>query len=112
VVVASAVLAHDFSDGINTVSFIMKNGGSRRTALTWLLVDAAAPVVGIFATMFVTVSESDLSILLSLFAGFFLYIGASDLLPESHHAHPKAWTTISSLLGIAALYAVISLAGV
>jgi ZIP family zinc transporter len=61
--------------------------------------------------MFVTVSESDLSLLLSLFAGFFLYIGASDLLPESHHAHPKAWTTISSLIGIAALYGIIRLAG-
>ena len=46
-----------------------------------------------------------------LFAGFFLYIGASDLLPESFHAHPKALTTVMTLLGAAMLYIVVRLAG-
>ena len=27
--------------------------------------------------------------LLAVFCGFFVYIGASDLIPESYHAHPK-----------------------
>ena len=51
-----------------------------------------------------------LGILLALFAGFFLYIGASDLLPESHHAHPVRWTTFATVLGIATLYVVVRLA--
>lgn len=111
-IVAAAVLAHDFSDGINTVSMIIKNGGERRRALLWLLIDAAAPVLGVLATLLFSVSSASLGLLLALFAGFFLYIGASDLLPESHHAHPMRWTTFSTILGIAVMYFVIQLAGV
>lgn len=110
-VVAIAVLVHDFSDGINTVSMIMKNHGSKSQALKWLSIDAMAPVLGVISTMFFSLSESSLGIILALFAGFFLYIGASDLLPESHHNHPTKWTTISTLLGILVLYFAIKIAG-
>lgn len=110
-VVAIAVLTHDFSDGINTVNLVLKNGGTRMQAFRWLLVDAAAPILGAAATLFVRVPESALSIILAVFAGFFLYIGASDLLPESHHSHPKALTTVLTLVGALVLYAAIQLAG-
>ncbi len=111
-VVAAAVLAHDFSDGINTVNMVTKNGGSRGAALRWLLLDALAPVVGIFLTLFISVSQDTLGLLLALFAGFFLYIGASDLIPESHHAHPAFLTTFMTILGALVLYTVITVAGV
>ncbi len=110
-VVAAAVLAHDFSDGINTVSMILKSGGIRRKALRWLTIDALAPLVGVLTTLLFTVSEESLGILIALFAGFFLYIGASDLLPESHHEHPKRWTTISTVAGMAFIYLIIKSAG-
>ncbi len=110
IVVACAVLAHDFSDGINTVNFILKNGGRRAQAFTWLLIDAVAPVVGVLTTLLFTISEAHLSLVLALFAGFFLYIGASDLVPESHHAHPTRWTTIMTILGAALLYAIVHFA--
>ena len=87
-IIAAAVLTHDFSDGINTVNVVMRHGGTFKKAVRWLVVDALAPVVGILLTLLFTVSESSLGLLLALFAGFFLYIGASDLIPESHHAHP------------------------
>ena len=112
VIVAAAVLAHDFSDGINTVNMIARNKGSRMRTYAWLFVDATAPVLGVISTFFFTVPEHSLGLLLALFAGFFLYIGASDLLPESHHNHPVRWTTISTVLGVAVLYGVIRLAGV
>ncbi|MEK7093456.1 MAG: ZIP family metal transporter [Patescibacteria group bacterium] len=105
-VVALAVLAHDFSDGINTVNMILKSTGERAQAFRWLLVDALAPAAGVLATLFFTVSQTTLGYLLALFAGFFLYIGASDLLPESHHSHPVYWTTLSTILGVAVLYVV------
>lgn len=111
IVVAAAVLAHDFADGINTVNFIIKNNGSRIAAVRWLLVDAAAPVLGIISTLFFTLPAAHLAAMLSLFAGFFLYIGASDLIPESHHAHPAFLTTIMTILGAAVLYVVIKVAG-
>lgn len=109
-IVAAAVLTHDFSDGINTVNLILKNGGSRAQAFKWLVLDAIAPVIGVVSTLFFRVPESTLGLLLALFAGFFLYIGASDLIPESHHAHPNRITTLMTVLGIATMYAIIQLA--
>ena len=110
-IVTAAVLTHDFSDGINTMNIVLKNGGNRRLALRWLLVDALAPVLGIAATLFFTLSPENFSLALSLFAGFFLYIGASDLIPESHHAHPKFLTTVMTLLGALVLYTAVTLIG-
>ncbi|MDP2648341.1 MAG: ZIP family metal transporter [bacterium] len=109
-IVAVAVLTHDFSDGINTVNLVLKNGMSKLTALRWLLADAVAPVIGIIATLFVTLPENALAPILASFCGFFIYIGASDLLPESHHRHPTIWTTAMTALGIAVMYVVVSLA--
>ncbi|MES2225436.1 MAG: ZIP family metal transporter [Patescibacteria group bacterium] len=110
-IVAIAVLVHDFSDGINTVNLVLKNGGSRALAFRWLLADALAPILGVLATFFIHVGEGVLSLILATFAGFFLYIGASDLLPESHHSHPKALTTVLTLLGALVLYGAIHIAG-
>jgi zinc transporter ZupT len=109
-VVAAAVLTHDFSDGINTVNLVLKNEGTTKEAWRWLLADAIAPVLGAAATLFFTVPEQSLSIILAVFAGFFLYIGASDLLPESHHNHPRVLTTVMTLTGALVLYIVIHLA--
>ncbi len=109
-IVALAVLAHDFSDGINTVNLVLKNGGVHSFARKFLLIDAIAPVLGAASTLFFTLPESSLAIILALFAGFFLYIGASDLVPESHHAHPKFLTTFMTVLGMAVLYGVIHFA--
>lgn len=111
-VVAIAVLVHDFSDGINTVNVILKNGGEKKTALKWLLADSIAPVLGVFSTLFFSLSESTLGIILATFCGFFIYIGASDLLPESHHRHPTIWTTFATVLGVVVLYGAIKLVGV
>ena len=112
IVVAAAVLTHDFSDGINTVNFILKNKGERMRAIRWLFIDALAPVFGILSTLLFTLSKETLGLLLALFSGFFLYIGASDLIPESYHAHPTRWTTVMTVAGICTLYIVIRLASV
>ncbi len=109
-IVAIAVLVHDYSDGINTVSFILKNGGSKTQALKWLAVDAIAPVVGVISTLFFSLPEHILGLILAVFCGFFLYIGATDLLPESHHSHPTKLTTFMTLLGVITLYIAIRLA--
>jgi len=110
-IVAIAVLVHDFSDGINTVNMILKNSGTRAQAFKWLSIDAIAPVLGITSTLFFSVTSPVLGIILAVFSGFFLYIGASDLLPESHHSHPTMWTTVATVLGVVVLYAAIKLAG-
>ena len=108
-VVTVAVLAHDFSDGINTVSIILKNRGSKKQALRWLAFDAVAPFLGVLITLFFSLPEQTLGLVLAIFGGFFLYIGASDLLPESHHSHPTKWTTFMTVLGVLIMYFVIKL---
>lgn len=110
-VVAAAVLAHDFSDGINTVNMVLKNRGEKKSALKWLIVDALAPLLGIIATLFFTVSEPILGLILATFCGIFIYLGASDLIPESHHRHPSFWTTFTTILGMSLLYFIVQLAG-
>ena len=112
VIVAIAVLVHDFSDGINTVGMILKNNGERSKAYRWLLVDALAPVLGVCATFFFSLPAQALSIVLALFSGFFIYISASDLIPESHHAHPKFMTTFMTILGAGILYVAIQLVSI
>ena len=110
-IVAAAVLTHDFSDGINTVNMILKNKGGDKSAYRWLILDALAPALGVTITLFFSVPESLLGIILAVFTGLFLYIGASDLIPESHHRHPTIWTTVMTVLGIAVLYGAIRIAG-
>jgi zinc transporter ZupT len=111
-VVALAVLAHNFSDGINTVGLAIRGGANRTKALKWLVADALAPILGIAVTLFFSIPAATLGLVLALFAGFFLYLGASDLIPESHHAHPVRWTTVSTILGVVVLFVVIKLAGI
>lgn len=110
-IVAVAVLAHDFSDGINTVNMILKNQGERKKAFSWLIIDALAPALGVLTTLFFSVSQPSLGLILAIFTGLFIYIGASDLIPESHHRHPTIWTTLMTVLGIIVLYLVIHFAG-
>ncbi len=110
-IVTLAVLTHDFSDGINTVNVVLKNGGTRQLAMRWLVMDALAPAAGVASTMFFTLPRSALGVVLAIFAGFFLYIGASDLIPESHHAHPKFFTTFMTLLGAGVVYLSVLIAG-
>jgi zinc transporter ZupT len=111
-IVATAVLVHDFSDGINTVNLILKNQGNAKHAFRWLILDALTPVLGVISTYFFTLRETSLGLILAMFCGFFLYIGASDLLPESHHNHPSRWTTLMAVLGVAVLYFAVKFASI
>jgi ZIP family zinc transporter len=79
-----AVISHDFTDGLNTVGFILRNRGSRRHALAWLWVDAIAPFAGAIAGTTLALSDSSLGPLLALYVGFFLFMGATHLLPAAH----------------------------
>ena len=102
--VAIAVVTHDFSDGINTMNVVLKNGGTRSDGLRGLVADAAAPAVGVALTFFVHPAGAMFATVLAVFAGLFLYLGASDLVPESQHAHPKFLTTVMTVLGAALVY--------
>jgi zinc transporter, ZIP family len=104
-----AVISHDFADGLNTVSFILRQSGNRAQAVRWLAVDAIAPLLGAIVGASLSVSEENLGYLLALSAGFFLYMGATDLLPEAHR-HPSRMRVGLTVLGFAAVFALTLLA--
>ena len=102
--VFTAVIAHDFADGLNTVGFVLRQSNDRRQAVQWLAVDAAAPLVGAVVGAALNVSERDLGQLLAVYAGFFLFMGATDLLPHAHE-HPSAKRVLLTIAGFAAIFA-------
>lgn len=108
-VIALAVLAHDLSDGVNTVGLALA-GSRREDARRWLVANAAAPLAGVVAGGLVQVPTSVLALLLAVFAGMFLYIGSCELLPRSHAGKPSAWTTIATLAGMAMMFGVVTVA--
>jgi ZIP family zinc transporter len=98
-----AVVTHDFADGLNTVNFIVSQSGDRAQAIRWLAADALAPLLGAITGVFITVSEHTLGQLLSLYVGFFLFMGATDLLPEAHQ-HPSAKRVLLTAAGFVATF--------
>jgi zinc transporter ZupT len=114
VVVAIAVIAHDFCDGLNTVSLMLVHRNTTLRSIAMLLVDAIAPVLGAASTLLFRLSPAVLVLYLGFFAGFLLYIGASDILPEAHSQNRPAITGILILftcLGAAFIFAAVRLAG-
>ncbi len=97
--VALAVIAHDFTDGMNTVTLMLKNKNTTKEAKWFLLLTAAMPTLGVISTFFFHVSPVFLILYLGFFAGFLLYIGASDILPEAHSNHSSAKTILLTVLG-------------
>lgn len=104
-----AVISHDFADGLNTVSFVLRQSADRARAVRWLAVDAAAPLLGAIVGTAIAVSESTLGHLLALYAGFFLFMGATDLLPEAHE-HPSGRRVALTVGGFLAVFVVATLA--
>lgn len=82
-----AVIAHDFTDGINTVTLMLAHKNTEKRAKMFLVLTALTPILGVIFTSFFTVPAYFLFLYLGVFAGFLLYIGASDILPEAHLEH-------------------------
>jgi len=104
-VIAVVVIVHRFSDGIGIVSFMLASRTPIRETYWWVSIVAIAPVLGVLVGIVVPVPESVLGGMLAVFAGFFLYIGAAELLPEAHRADRSRWLVLATLLGVAAIYA-------
>lgn len=80
-----AVVMHDFSDGMSTVT-ILKNalGPKHRGILPALIADALAPFIGVVIGLRLGISESVIAVMLAVFSGFFISIALSELLPQAH----------------------------
>ena len=105
-----AVISHDFADGLNTVSYVLRRSGNRRAAARWLTIDALAPLLGAVVGTQASISDHSLGYALCVYCGIFLYIGAVDLLPEAHAQ--SSWARVGlTALGFALIFTVTRVAG-
>ena len=85
--VAIAVIGHRFADGFNTTNVMLYHQNKPSRAKKMLIIAAAMPILGGLASLTFSLSTAALAVYLGFFAGFLLYIGASDILPEAHSRH-------------------------
>src|SRR5258707_1130510 len=109
--VALAVIAHDMSDGLNTILLVTHGEPARRRDLIFLGLDALAPVLGgLLALAFLPPARA-LAIFLGFASGFFLYTATSDLLPEAHRRSPSLTVSIAAIVGIIFIAVAVQLIG-
>jgi zinc transporter ZupT len=101
--ISLAVIGHDFSDGLNTVTVVLAHGNAIDRAVRWLLVDALAPMAGAVTALPLRLGETVPPWLLAFFAGAFLYIGASDLLPEARE-HDSPVVGVATTAGMLLMF--------
>ena len=103
-----AIVVHAFSDGLNTVSLLIKSGQWSERAKLLLVVDAAARLSGAAIGSYLALNSSWLSLYLALFSGFVIYLATSHILPEAHSRHPSKWTLAATALGVGIMWLVVA----
>lgn len=97
--VAFAVIGHRFADGFNTTNVLIANKSGKSLAKKILYLAATMPLAGFLATKFISPSPAFLAVYLGFFAGFLLYLGASDILPQAHSKKSSANTILATVIG-------------
>ena len=105
--VSLAIAVHSFPDGVNAATLMMARAGANFAQWVGLL--AASLAFGAVIPWFVHISESSVGMLVGFVAGWFLYLGASDLLPETHKEHANLMPLAATIAGIAIIFALTAL---
>jgi zinc and cadmium transporter len=103
-ITALGVISHELPEGVTTFSLLI-NSIERKTALRLSIAVALATPLGalISLTFIGGLSKEVIGLLLAVAGGSFLYIGASDLIPETHEE--KGFVNAGFLLlGVVLLY--------
>ena len=103
-----AVVVHAFSDGLNTVSLIVKSGNWTKKSFRLLGVDAVARIGGASVGTYLVLNDSLLALYLALFSGFVIYLATSHILPEAHSKHSSRWTFFATILGVLIMWGVVT----
>jgi zinc transporter ZupT len=109
-VVTAAVLLHKLADGASTVGVMLGTQHGTKATTLMLLVAAFAPLAGTLAQSMIAIPTSTLALALGWFAGVFLYLGASSLLPTAHESGHSRWLPLAMLAGVAFVFVVQRLA--
>jgi ZIP family zinc transporter len=111
-VIAVVIIVHRFSDGIGVVSFLVASRHPLSATWRWVTVVAVAPLLGVLLGLILPIPEQVLAGMLAVFAGFFLYIGAAELLPEAHRSDRSRMIVVATLSGVLGIYLLSWWAGV
>lgn len=98
--VALAVVAHDSSDGLNTILLVTHGERAKRIDWLFLALDAIAPVGGGLLALVLLPPAGVLAVFLGFASGFFLYTATSDLLPEAHRRSPSIAVVLATIAGL------------
>ena len=113
IVTTLAVAAHEIPQEIGDFAILLHKGLDRKKVLFFNILSAFTAIIGALLMFFLRDSISGiLPIVLSLTAGFFIYIASSDLIPEIHHEKRK-WFALYEiallLLGVIVVWIFVSL---
>lgn len=108
--VAIAVIGHRFADGFNTTNIMLFHKNKLETAKKTLYLAALMPILGGLASLLFSLAEDILVLYLGFFAGFLLYIGASDILPQAHSKKSSYATILLTVIGVIFMYFITQLA--
>jgi zinc transporter ZupT len=109
VAVAMALSAHKFADGLTTVSLVLAHHHRRAQAVRLLAGNVLSLLVGFAVGLGVTFREGQVGGLLLVMAGFFLYLGASDLIPAVTVPVCRKRDVFATACGMAAIAVVATL---
>jgi zinc transporter ZupT len=104
IAVSLALIAHKFADGLNAASLMLAHKNSLKRTFNLVLVNALMPILGALSTLLFTLPEQYLPLYLGFFAGFLLYIGASDILPQAHDEKSDRLTILLTVGGASFMY--------
>ena len=107
VAVFIALLVHAFSDGLNTVSFLIKSGSWGKKGVWLLGVDAVARISGAALGSSFAVNDNFVGLYLALFAGIVIYLATSHILPEAHSRHSSRYTILATILGVLVMWSLV-----
>ena len=103
-----ALLVHAFSDGLNTVSFLIKSGKWGKKGIWLLGVDAIARVSGAALGASLALGDNLIAIYLAVFAGIVIYLATSHILPEAHSRHSSRLTILATIFGVLVMWGLVS----
>jgi zinc transporter, ZIP family len=104
-IVTAAVVGHDFSDGLNTVSFLTSRNHSESRSRQFLLADALAPLAGALVAFLVPTPDEIFPVALGFFSGLFVYAATTSLLPAAESLPPRV-SIPATVLGAAIMFGI------